>query len=63
MPTAFPILSRGQLVQVRELPDVLATLDSDGKLDGLPFMPEMAALCGQTFRVIRRVERDLIGIL
>lgn len=61
MPTAFPILSRGQLVQVRELADVLATLDSDGKLDGLPFMPEMAALCGQTFRVTRRVERTCVA--
>ena len=61
MPTVFPILSRGQLVQVHELADILATLDTDGKLDGLPFMPEMAALCGQTFRVKRQVERTCVA--
>jgi hypothetical protein len=61
MPTVFPTLSRGQLVQVRELADVLATLDTDGKLDGLPFKPEMAALCGQTFRVKRQVERTCVA--
>ncbi|NIA52287.1 hypothetical protein HAV22_01290 [Massilia sp. TW-1] len=61
MPISFPVLSRGQLVQVHELDYVLATLDSDGKLDGLPFMPEMAALCGQSFRVTRRVERTCVA--
>jgi hypothetical protein len=60
MTVSFPVLSRGQLVQVHELDYVLATLDSDGKLDGLPFMPEMAALCGQPFRVARRVERTCV---
>lgn len=61
MPISFPVLSRGQLVQVHELDYVLATLDSDGKLDGLPFMPEMAALCGQPFRVTRQVERTCVA--
>lgn len=61
MPTSLPLLSRGQLVQVHELAYVLATLDSDGKLDGLPFMPEMAALCGQAFHVTRQVERTCVA--
>lgn len=61
MPISFPVLSRGQLVQVHELDYVLATLDSDGKLEGLPFMPEMAALCGQPFRVTRQVERTCVA--
>ena len=61
MPISFPVLSRGQLVQVHDLADILATLDSDGKLDGLPFMPEMAALCGQSFRVTRQVERTCVA--
>ncbi len=49
-------LVRGQLVEVRSAPEIAATLDADGKLDGLPFMPEMAKLCGQRFRVDRRAD-------
>lgn len=41
----------GQWVRVRSREDILATLDSSGRLDGLPFMPEMLAFAGQTFRV------------
>lgn len=41
----------GQIVWVRSLGDILRTLDTDGKLDGLPFMPEMTRYCGQSFRV------------
>jgi hypothetical protein len=41
----------GQTVWVRGLKDILKTLDSDGKLDGLPFMPEMLGFCGRSFRV------------
>lgn len=48
-------------MQVHELAYILATLDSDGKLDGLPFMPEMAALCGQAFHVTRQVERTCVA--
>ena len=38
---------RGQHVTVRDLDDILATLDADGKLEGMPFMPEMTPLCRQ----------------
>ena len=31
----------GNLVRVRSPGEVLRTLDADGTLDGLPFMPEM----------------------
>ena len=31
------------MVEVRSEADILRTLDADGKLDGLPFMPEMPA--------------------
>jgi hypothetical protein len=41
----------GQTVWIRGLKDILETLDSDGKLDGLPFMPEMLPFCGRSFRV------------
>jgi hypothetical protein len=51
---------RGQLVAVRSLRDILATLDADKKLEGMPFMPEMVPFCGKTFRVFRRAERTCV---
>ena len=50
-------LRPGEQVEVRELDEILATLDADGTLDGLPFMPEMAAYCGQRATVFRRVDK------
>jgi hypothetical protein len=50
-------LRPGEIVEVRSLPEILATLDERGCLDGLPFMPEMAAFCGHHFPVHRRVEK------
>lgn len=50
-------LRPGEVVEVRPLPEVLATLDENGALDHLPFMPEMAALSGRRFRVFRRIEK------
>ncbi len=49
-------LARGQLVKVRSAQEISATLDADGKLDGVPFMPEMAVHCGRSFRVLRRAD-------
>lgn len=48
--------AQGQLVEIRSAPEIAATLDVDGKLDGVPFMPEMARYCGQSFRVFRRAD-------
>lgn len=50
-------LRRGDLVEVKGPAEILATLDEKGALEELPFMPEMAALCGQRFLVERRAER------
>jgi hypothetical protein len=50
-------LRPGDEVFVKPLDDILATLDALGRLDGLPFMPEMARLCGQRFHVHRRAEK------
>jgi hypothetical protein len=44
-------LHEGQTVWVRPLQEILGTLDADGTLDGLPFMPEMARYCEQSFQV------------
>jgi hypothetical protein len=51
---------RGDTVTVRSLDEILATLDADGALEGLPFMPEMARFCNRTFRVHRRAERTCV---
>ena len=50
-------LCRGDLVEVRSPGEILATLDAQGEMAGLPFMPEMAAHCGRRFRVDRRADR------
>lgn len=49
-------LTQGQLVEVRSAREIAATLDVDGRLDGVPFMPEMAIHCGRSFRVLRRAD-------
>jgi hypothetical protein len=48
-------LRPGDLVEVRSPAEILQTLDADGTLDRLPFMPEMADFCGRRFRVAKRV--------
>jgi hypothetical protein len=47
-------LCRGDLVEVRTPDEIVQTLDADGALDHLPFMPEMLEFCGRRFRVSRR---------
>lgn len=39
-------LRRGDVVRVRSREEILATLDADGTIGGLPFMPEMLQFCG-----------------
>ena len=41
----------GNLVKIRSKEEILATLDQDGCLEGMPFMPEMLQFCGKQFRV------------
>lgn len=50
-------LKTGDRVEVRSPSEILETLDADGALDGLPFMPEMVRYCGRQFRVLRWVEK------
>ena len=47
-------LRRGDLVEVKSPAEILATLDERGDVEGLPFMPEMAAYCGRRFTVQAR---------
>jgi hypothetical protein len=53
-------LRRGDVVTVRSLSEILGTLDSDGKCDGMPFMPEMIPFCGKSFPVRRRAEKTCV---
>jgi hypothetical protein len=50
-------LRPGEWIEVRGEAEILATLDDDGTLDGLPFMPEMLAHCGQRYRVYKRADK------
>ena len=54
-----PVAS-GQWVTVRSAAEIAASLDSDGKLDGVPFMPEMLRFCGQRLMVHRRAEKTCV---
>jgi hypothetical protein len=45
----------GDIVEVKAPGEILATLDADGALDHLPFMPEMIAYCGKRFQISKRV--------
>jgi len=47
-------LRRGDLVEVKAPSEILQTLDADGTLDRLPFMPEMLGYCGRRFQVAER---------
>ncbi len=49
-------LKPGELVEVRSAAEVMSSLDGNGKLDGLPFMPEMLAFCGRRLRVSKRAD-------
>jgi hypothetical protein len=42
---------RGDWVEVRSKEEILRTLDAHGRLDGMPFMPEMFAFCGQKLKI------------
>src|SRR3954465_4384798 len=44
-------LKVGERVQVRSAEEIRATLDENGELAGLPFMPEMMAFCGRRLTV------------
>ena len=50
-------LRAGDVVQVRSEQEILATLDAQGRIDELPFMPEMLQYCGRQFRVRARADK------
>jgi hypothetical protein len=61
--TAF---RNGELVEVKSVEEILSTLDERGRLEALPFMPEMLAYSGKRFRVYKQAikfcdTKDLTG--
>ena len=54
-------LRPGELVRVRSAIEISPTLDPDGTLDGLPFMPEMLKYCGRTLPVSMRADKTCAG--
>jgi len=47
----------GDWVEVKSPAEILRTLSEDGELEGMPFMPEMFAFCGQKFRVYKSAHK------
>lgn len=50
-------LKAGDMVRVKSLEEIRATLDEHGCLENMPFMPEMARFCGRRLRVFRRAHK------
>lgn len=50
----------GEIVEVLGPEEILKTLDADGTIDNMPFMPEMAKYCGSRLRVARRAEKACV---
>ena len=53
------LLYTGDVVRIRSFIEIRATLDSDSRLKGCKFMPEMEPYCGTVQRVLKPVERYL----
>jgi len=50
----------GEMVEVKSAAEIAASLDADGRLDGMPFMPEMLAFCGRKLKVSRRADKTCV---
>jgi hypothetical protein len=51
------LLNAGDWVEVRSKEEILRLLDSEGRLDRLPFMPQMFEYCGRRFKVSKRAHK------
>jgi hypothetical protein len=50
-------LMAGEWVEVRSKEEILQTLDQNGRLEGMPFTPQMFNYCGKRFRVYKRAHK------
>jgi hypothetical protein len=55
-------LKAGEWVEVRSREEIFATLDVSGRLENLPFMPEMLEYCGKRLRVSKRSDKTCDNI-
>lgn len=53
-------LRPGEWVEVRPIKEIFATLDTQDKLKGLRFTPEMAKFCGKRFRVHKKLHKIIL---
>jgi len=53
-------LRSGELVEVRSINEILATLGPDRKCKGLLWMTGMRKFCGKRYRVFKRIENILL---
>ena len=51
------MLRAGDWIEVRGKDEILKTLDKQGRLEGLPFMPQMFSFCGRRFQVFKRAHK------
>jgi hypothetical protein len=49
-------LQLGEYVEVKSEAEILETLDQEGRLNGLAYIPSMSAFAGQRFKVFKRME-------
>lgn len=55
-------LRAGELVEVLSEQEILKTLDEQGRLGALPFMPEMLQYCSRRFRVFKRADKTCVRV-
>jgi len=49
-------LQPGEWVEVKSQVEILCTLNADGRINGLAYIPAMSAFSGQRFRVFKRMQ-------
>lgn len=55
-------LRAGDWVEIKSPSEIALTLDGEGTLDGLPFMPEMLEFCGKRARILRFAEKACVEV-
>jgi len=54
-------IKSGDIVEILKPNEILKTLDSNGALNNLPFMPEMVRFCGKKYRVSNNLEKICVA--
>jgi hypothetical protein len=52
------VLRAGDWVEIRSKEEILQTLDKNGRLENMPFTPQMFQYCGQKFEVYKRAHKS-----